>query len=353
MKQHHVYQFLAMHGVHVGVLAACVALFLTAPGIGQDRVYPEGDATATGTITSISPIEVKIEVRGKEQVYPIHEVRKIVFNDEPRGLDRAREFVLQGQFDQALSELKKVPQADLTSDPVKQDFKYYVYYCQARQSMVGEADPRNAVRGLVGLARENPNTHHFYELNATIGQLAAMLGQNARPYFTRVAAATDAGNKALGAYLLGQFELQSDDASKAKEAFRQVTGLTDTSDVTQRYKRLAEVGLAVCDLRGGDAAGALKKLDALVARYDSTDQELFAHISNARGACYVELGKPNQALVRYLQTDLMFFTDPMAHAEALYNLSKLWTEVGQPGEAADARTRLQKRYASSSYAKKT
>ncbi|GAB5403980.1 MAG: hypothetical protein Aurels2KO_22110 [Aureliella sp.] len=334
-------------------LAACVALMLTATCIGQDRVYPAGDATATGKITSISPTEVKIEVRGKEQVYPIHEVRKIVFDDEPRGLDRAREFVLQGQFDQAIAELKKVPQSELTSEPVKQDFKFYVYYCQARQSMVGDADPRNAVRGLVGVARENPNTHHYFQLNATIGQLAAMLEQNARPYFARVAEAPDAGNKAMGAYLLGQFELQSGDATKARESFRKATGLSDTADATQRYKRFSEVGLTVCDLRGGDAAGALKKLDALVAKYDSTDQELFALISNARGACYVELGKPNQALVRYLQTDLMFFTDPMAHAEALYHLSKLWTEVGQPGEAADARARLQKKYASSAFAKKT
>lgn len=334
--------------------AVCVLVLLGSTFvIAQDRVYPIDDATATGKITRVSPTEVRIEVRGKEQVFPVAEIRKVVFDGEPRGLDRARELVLQEQYDQALEELKKIPQSELTSEAAKLDFKFYVFYCQARLSMVGEADAGKAVRGLMGVGRDNPETHHFYRLNATLGQLAEMLEQDARPFFSRVAGAPDAGNKAKGAYLLGHFELQQGNVDKAKESLSQVAKLTDNSETTQRFKKLAEVSLAVCDLRGGDAAGALKTLNILVAKYDSTDQELFAHISNGRGACLVELGKPNQALVRYLQTDLMFFTDPMAHAEALFHLSKLWTEAGQPGEAADARTRLQKRYATSPYAKKT
>lgn len=333
--------------------AVCVAVVLgSAFATAQDRVYPLNDATATGKITKVSPTEVRIEVRGKEQVFQVADIRKVVFDGEPRGLDRAREFVLQEQYDQALEELKKVPQAELTSDAAKLDFRFYVFYCQARLSMVGEEDPGKAVRGLMGVRRDNPSTHHFYRLNVTLGQLAAMLEQDARPFYSAVAAAPDAANKAEGAYSLGHFELQQGNVDKAKASLSQVVKLTDASEATQRFKKLAEVALAVCDLRSGDAAGALKKLNGLVAKYDSTDQELFAHISNGRGACLVELGKPNQALVRYLQTDLMFFTDPMAHAEALFQLSKLWTEVGQPGEAADARTRLQKRYATSPYAKK-
>lgn len=335
----------------IAVLSISTALGSTYAS-AQDRIYPVDDATATGKITKVSPTEVRIEVRGKEQVFPVAEIRKVVFDGEPRGLDRAREFVLQEQYDQALEELKKIPQSELTSEAANLDFKFYVFYCQARLSMVGQADPGKAVRGLMGVGRDNPETHHFYRLNATLGQLAAMLGQDARPFYSRVAAAPDAGNKAEGAYLLGAFELQERNVDKAKASLGQVAKLTDNSDATQRFKKLAEVELAVCDLRSGDAAGALKKLDSLVAKYDSTDQELFAHLSNGRGACLVELGKPNEALVRYLQTDLMFFTDPMAHAEALFHLSKLWIEVGQPGEAADARTRLQKRYATSPYAKK-
>ena len=90
----------------------------------------------------------------------------------------------------------------------------------------------------------------------------------------------------------------------------------------------------------------------MVQKHDSTDQALFARINNARGACYQSLNKPEQALLSYLQTDLLFFTDPEAHAEALYFLNRLWPVAGNPARAADAQARLVNRYASSKWANK-
>jgi hypothetical protein len=119
-----------------------------------------------------------------------------------------------------------------------------------------------------------------------------------------------------------------------------------------RLKTLAEVGLAVCENLQGNSQAALNSLNALVQKNDSSDQALFAKIKNAQGACYKAMKQPKLAVVRYLQTDLLFFTAPEAHAEALYHLSQLWPEIGDPARGAEARSRLVSQYAASTWANK-
>ncbi len=71
-----------------------------------------------------------------------------------------------------------------------------------------------------------------------------------------------------------------------------------------------------------------------------------------RGDCYTALKQDNLAVLAYLRTDLLFFSDADAHAEALYQLSKLWPKIGEPARAADARSRLVAQYSGSAWANK-
>ncbi len=131
-----------------------------------------------------------------------------------------------------------------------------------------------------------------------------------------------------------------------------MAGLNASSPSMVRMKSLAEVGLAICDARDGKPQQALDQLKAMVAKYDSTDQELFARIYNAQGACYMALNNTNLAVLAYLRTDLMFFTEPESHAEALYQLSQLWPKVGEAARGTDSRSRLVSKYAGSTWANK-
>lgn len=322
---------------------------------GQDRVFPKNDTMASGKIAALNKDNVRITVRDKDQTFELSDVRKITFADEPRGLDRARELCLQGQYDSALEELKKLNRAEMTKPEILQDFEFYVAYCRGQLgiSTGDEGEQRAAAGALVGLARKNGNTHHFYELNELVGRLAMELGQNGNSYFERLLQSTDPLYQATGGYWLGESELTAGNYDAAKNHFQGVTKLANNSEEVQQIKQLSKVGLALCQLNSDDAAGALKTLDRLAADNDSTELELFARISNARGACHIALGQPKQALTRYLQTDLLFFTDPITHAESLYHLSQLWAEIGEASRAADTKARLKKRYASSSWAKKS
>ena len=336
------------------IAAILLLLAVSSLGYAQDRVYPKRDAVASGKLVEISPTEVKITVRSKDQTYDMADVRKISFDGEPNGLDRVRESTLLGQYEQALDEVKKLSTEGITNPLIKQDIEFYLYYCTGKLGLAGKADKATAIRGLLALASANPRTHHLYELSELLGQLALAVGQpdQALRYFNVLLSATSPDIKASGVYYLGLVELAQGKAEEAKVRFQQLAGATSASPEMGRLKSLAEVGLAVSEQKLGNTEQALQKLDSLAQQYDSTDQELFARISNARGASYAALGKTNQALLSYLQTDLLFFTDAEAHAEALYHLSKLWPQAGQPARGADAKQRLTNQYSSSPWANK-
>ncbi len=336
------------------LLAIATMLTWACLGQAQDRVYPKRDAVASGTFVEITPTTVKITVRGKEQTYDMGDVRKLSFDDEPNTLDRVRESVLLGQYEQALDEVKKISTGGITNPLIKQDIEFYRYYCEGKLGLAGQGDKLSAIKGLLSVDKENPTSHHLYELSDMLGQLALAINQpdQAVRFFNRLLSAANPDTKALGAYRLGSAELAQGKVDEAKVRFGELAGATSSSPEMGHLKSLAEVGLAICEQMAGNNEQALEKLDSLAQQFDSTDQGLFARLNNARGACYAALEKTNQALLSYLQTDLLFFTDPEAHAEALYHLSKLWPQAGQPARGAEAKARLTAQYASSLWANK-
>jgi predicted negative regulator of RcsB-dependent stress response len=323
--------------------------------LAQDRVFPKQGAVASGKIQEINRSEVTIEVRGTKQKLPLAEVRKITFGDEPSGLDRARELFAQQQYDQVLDELKKIDVTAVKNPLVAQDIEFYRFYSEGKLGLTGSGgDKEKAAAGLVGLARKNGESHHMFDLSELLGDLAVALGKpdGASNYYNLLLKSPSADTKARGVYRLALLELGQGKNAEARVRFQQLTGAPANSPEMARLKSLGEVGLAVCDLRDGNAQQALDQLKQMVEKYDSTDQELFARIYNAQGACFTALNQDNLAVLAYLRTDLLFFSDADAHAEALYQLTKLWPKIGEPARAADSRSRLVAQYAGSLWANK-
>ncbi len=328
----------------------CFGLVL--PTEGSDKVYPKQGVPATGQITSLSPSKVTIAVRGNDQNYELKDVLKITFDGEPTELERARDQYLNEQYDQALDEIKKLDAASIDNKVIQQEIQFYRWYCEGKLALMGQGEKAAAVRGLLNIVASNRNTHHLYDVGEMLGELHLAMGkpEDAARYFGVLLNAPDADTKAVGVYRLAQVKLSQDDVEEARSRFSQLEKAPASSPEMNRLKTLAEVGLAICDQKAGNYQQAMTKLEQLIEKHPSTDYELFAQIYNAKGACHEQLGQPVQALLSYLKTDLLFFTEAEAHAEALYHLKRLWADYGNPAKAADAGQRLVSRYAASKWA---
>ena len=206
----------------------------------------------------------------------------------------------------------------------------------------------------MNLDKSNPNSHHRFSVKLLLGRLALArnVPQRAMEYFNELAQSPEDVQKAAALYYIARTKLELGQPAEARSQLKGLLSAAASSPEMGRYKSLAAVLDARSQLAEGDAEPALQALNELAEREDNTDLPLFAAINNARGACYQALDQPQRAAYSYLQTDLLFFTDAEAHAEALYHLRRLLMAVGEPARAASAGQRLANLYASSSWANK-
>ncbi|MCA9193666.1 MAG: hypothetical protein KDB03_17965 [Planctomycetales bacterium] len=348
MKQLTDWPMLAL-GAYLGLITIS-----SLPANGQDRVYPKQGVPISGKLIEVSPDQIVLEVRGKNQTYPTAEVSKLVFDNEPTALDRARELISQQQYDQALEEIKKIESSGLKTSAVQEDFEFYRWYCEGQLGLSGAGDKAAAERGLKTLAGKNRNTHHFYPLCELLGQLAMASSspEAARPFFALMEKSSSKEIQALADWHMGELELALANSAEARARLQKVANANFNAANMNSIKNLSLVGLARCDCLEGKVSEALEQLNKLVRNNDSADHELFARINNAKGECYLKNNQTQNALICYLQTDLLFFTDAQAHAEALYYLAQLWPKEGNGAKGVDARNRLKSSYASSVWANK-
>lgn len=325
----------------------------TAPlvGIGvasaqMDRVYDREGANASGSVTSVSREGVQLKKGDSTQSFASGDILKIVFGGEPADLIQARERALDGQHDQALTELKNVNAESINREEIKAEYAFFTVMSRARLALAGKGDKTAAVKGLLNFGGSYRNSWHFYETVRLLGDLALALNDsaNALKYYTLLKSSPAATTQIESVYLTGLVHLKTGDASAAMAEFDKVLQLQPQSAAAVRLQTLSKAGKAVAVARAGNGEEGLKLVNELIANLNPTDTEMAARIYNAQGASYEAGGDTEGAVMAYLHTHLMFGMQPDAHAEALSRLAELWPQVGKPERAAEARQELQQRY---------
>ena len=99
-------------------------------------------------------------------------------------------------------------------------------------------------------------------------------------------------------------------------------------------KRAATLGKAAAMGGSGKTDEAVKLVEDVIAKTDSSDDEIHARANVVLGNCYKAAGKKKEARLAFLHVHLLFPRNPELHAEALANLAALATDLGQPERAA-------------------
>lgn len=316
---------------------------------GADR---EKTATKRGTITAMTPNEVKLDVSGTEQTFPVNEIKQLKFADEPSALENARNAVSQRNFNSALTELEKVDAGALKRDMEKQEVAFLKAYCQAQQAMTEGGDKSAAVTALLDFVRDsNKNHYRFYLAAETLGDLMVASGKfdDAAKYYgdTGLAAAPWPVYKLRANLALGRSQYLGGKFADALTSYEAVIASQLSTPETNLLKAYAQAGKGACLAETGSADEGIALIKEVIKVNDPQDKRLFAYANNALGNCYLKSSRPKDAMLAFLQTHLMFFGDADTHAEALFQLAKLGDSLNRSEIASDARETLRQRYAGS------
>lgn len=334
---------IAIRGLFLGAL-------ILGSGIGTasaiDRLYEKSGGNVTGEVTTTDKKGVQLKKGSSNQTYFSGDILKILYEGDPSGLTKGREFALDGQYDQALEEFKKVDSASIKRAVIKADWAYYTAMSQAKLALAGKGAKDAAASSMLKFAGGYKDSWHFFDAAKLLGDLALALDKpdNAMKYYTAISKSQSPDTKVESVYLQGRVHLVQGNDEKALKEFEKVIGLKAGTTATARIQVLAKAGKAVALAKSGKSAEGLKLVQGLIAELNPDDIEMAARIYNAQGASFEASGDNEGAILAYLHTHLMFSSQPDAHADALLRLIELWPQVGQPQRAAEARGELQQRY---------
>ena len=328
-------------------VAIAVGLLCSSSAYAQlDRVYSLDGDSVTGTISSVTKDGIELQKAGNKQEIRSNDISKIQFDGDPTPLIKARGFVLDGQYDQALTELKSVNASSINRAEITADFDFYLALCVGKLALAGKGNKGEAGKAALGFASKHPNSWHFYEATRLLGDLSLATNDhdNAMKYYRFLEQSKSGTTKMQSVYLVGLVHLKKAEGAEALAEFDKIVSANPQSSQGVRIQILAKAGRAVALSMTGKGAEGKGIVTELIKTLNPTDTEMSARIYNALGASNEASGDKEAAVMGYLHTHLMFSGQPDAHAEALKRLAVLWDEIGQPSRAAEARQELQTRY---------
>jgi tetratricopeptide (TPR) repeat protein len=324
----------------------------------DDQVFRKGGTPERGTITKMSKTDVTLTINSVERPIAANEILRITYEAEPSEMAGVRRDLAENNYKSALESLRKIDLGKIDRDVVKQEVEFSRALCMAQLAMREGGDKAAAEDALKDFAGKYRESYHFYQAAELAGDLAASAGKyaDASRYYNAVVANVTwddmrlRNTVALGRMLNGQGKY-----AEALQRFDAVVNDPVNTAETQPLKQQAVVGRAVCLAETGKSDEAIQSLiDAkgVISTNDPKDVKLMSRAYNALGNAYLKAGKKKEALLAFLHTDLLYFAEPDAHAEALYHLATLWTDVNKSDRSIEARNTLKQRYAGSVWASK-
>ncbi len=342
-------------------LVVAVSLGLLVAGVAQaqrDSVYTRGAGDANrlvrGKVVATTAFKVTVETESGKKDVPSSEVKKIAFSGEPRGLTRARDHLESERFDDCLSAIKKLKLPD--SKFVRQEAKFLEAFASGKKSLLGDqAISTAAAEQLLGkFVRENSDSYRLVRAVDLYAQLLLANGKTkeAQKEFNKLTKSRWPEFESRGRYFEGEALIHQGDFAAAKSSFQKLANASGTDKFAKEYRLLSQCQLAKLTGLEGGVDSAVATLEKIIKDENSDNARLFALAYNSLGTCYMQKNELKKACRAFLHTELLFSTETNAHAEALYNLAKIWPQLNETERANRARSTLTSRYRNTIWASK-
>ena len=320
-----------------------------------DQVYLGKGAPVRGVITKMSAAEITVTINTVDRKYAVNEIQRVSLADASAGLQMALSAIRSSRIEEAKTELDKIDAGAIKNKYVKQEVLFSQAYCAARLALLGQFDIGKAGGLLKAFVDGHKDSYHYYEAQQLFGDLAVTNGSYAiaAEAYATIRQAPWPEYKLRGSVLQANALIGSGQFPKALTSYEAVLKVRPSTPEGRQQHTLAQVGKAHCLAETGKATEGVAMIREVLKNNDPKEQpQLFGRAYNVLGACYRKDNKPQDALLAYLHTDLLFYSEPQVHAESLYYLSQLWASVKKTDRANRARGLLRQRYASSVWANK-
>jgi tetratricopeptide (TPR) repeat protein len=345
----------------VPVIAFALFVAAAAPrAAAQDSVTLKDGTQKRGAIASQNKTEVVLSSGlgsiKKEEKIPAADIERIRFGAEPAGLNLARGSESGGSLDKALADYQKaLGEVAADQDLIRSSVEFLIARVLAKQAQADPAKVDEAIQKLEAFRTANPDHYRTYPALSWLGEAYMAKGDfaKAQGVFQELAQSPSPDFQMASKIAQGRLLLRQNQLPQAAAQFQAVADAPANTPAEKARRYEALLGLASAMQRQNQAEQAAALLDQVIKEAPAQDARTMAQAYIRKGDALMAAGKPKEALMAYLHVDVLFPSEPSLHAEALYHLSSLWNEVGNPERAAEARAQLRDVYGNSEWAKKS
>jgi tetratricopeptide (TPR) repeat protein len=340
--------------IAVRALLCCAAL-ASAPAVGRADIvtlipgttFKQGQGGAVrGTVQSESPSEVVVAVGNSTINVPTDQIARIEYNGQPAMLQLGETHENGGRFTEAIAQYKKAA-ADAAGKPfVVQSALFHEASALAELAMVEPDQVKEAKDRFSTFLKTYPASRHAAAAREGLARLLMHTGdfKGAEAAIAELAKLPRAAERAgvLKAKLLAR---QGDHAGAVAELDKLIASLPDKS-ARQREALLAKAESLAGEEKYKEAEALVRQIIAAAPAEDVAAQ---SSAYNTLGDCLRAANRPRDAVLAYLHTDLLYAKDKEEHPRALFQLERLFRQIGQTARADEFAQRLKAEYPRSSW----
>jgi tetratricopeptide (TPR) repeat protein len=313
-----------------------------------------------GAVKSMSKTEIVVfqKVGNKEEKIPANEILLVDWDGEPPEFGLGRGHVDAANYTQAMEQLTLASKSVKgNQENIKADIEFFIAKATAKMALADPALVADAVAKLKGFLTAHRENFRFYEAQGLLAEVALLAKDTptADAAFNSMTQCPWLDTQLAGKNGLARVLLASNNVAGAKTMFDDVVA-TEVKTPAETASRLqAMLGQARCLQLDGKLPEAISTLDQVIEQASTDQTRILAEAYVRQGDCLAATGKNLQdAILAYLHVDVIPVLSQQSdlHAEALYQLSKLWGAAGKAARGAESSAKLEQLYPKSEWARK-
>lgn len=326
------------------LLMACVGgvSLLNINSVRSDTVRLTSKQSVIGDVKQMTPDSVTLIRGNSETPVTTDKITAISFTDEPSKLSQAREAVVTGRFEDAITALAELDTSGL-SGYLAADAAFYRAAAAAELALRGRSPVNEAGSKLADFVKTYPENYHYYQANRLIGDLLVAAGQpgSAVAYYETIGKAPWPEYQADSKIGMASALLADGKTAEAQALLGQVATPDALTPLQKAQIELLKAQSLINENQPDEAVGLI---EAMLKTTSPEEIDLNAQAYNLLGRAHRQANRLQDALLAYLHVDLLYPGNAGAHAEALSNLAQLWTAEHKPERAQLALETLKQRY---------
>ncbi len=313
-----------------------------------------------GEIKSVSRTEIVVfqKVGNKEEKIPANEVLAVDWDGEPAEFGPGRGHEQSGNYALALETLTAAADSAKGAEPhIRTDIQFFIARTSAKMAIADPTLAPDAVAKLKAFVAAHRDSFRFYEAQGLLAEVALRVNDApaADSSFNALTQAPWTDTKMAGQIGLARVLLAQNNVAGAKSGFDAVVAQEAPTPAEMTRRLQAKLGQARCLQLQTQHAEAIKILEEVIQQADPEETRTLAEAYLRQGDSLTALGEnPKDAVLAYLHVDVIpaLAAEGDLHAEALFQLSKLWGVIGQAVRGTDASAKLEQLYPKSEWTKK-